>query len=88
MVKENKLLNTKPKRSKRIAESKRKRKVEESSDDDSYLSEESEEYNESEEEMDPVEYRKLLSSLFPSKYMKNKLDKNKNKNARNRRKFI
>ena len=73
MVKENKLLNTKPKRSKRIAESKRKRKVEESSDDDSYLSEESEEYNESEEEMDPVEYRKLLSSLFPSKYMNKKV---------------
>jgi ATP-dependent Lon protease len=73
MVKENKLLNTKPKRSKRIAESKRKRKVEESSDDSSYSSEESEEYNESEEEMDPVEYRKLLSTLFPSKYMNKKV---------------
>ena len=82
MVKEIKPVNiNKPKRSKRIAESKRKRKVQESSDDDddlSYSTEESEEeYNESEEELDAEEYRKLLSNLFPSKYMNKKVNATK-----------
>ena len=94
IVKENKTSNIKPKRSKRIAESKRKRKIEDSSDDSDYSSRDSEEEdydaNESEEEMDANEYRKFLAKIFPSKYLNKKINaceklKELNKNSSNKK---
>jgi len=65
-----------PKKTKNLKNKMKKSKCEESEEED-----EAEETDEEDEEVDPKKFRKLLSDLFPSNYMKKKIRKDKEEQA-------